>query len=322
MSVAPSNIYITGGLGYVGGRCSRFLAGRGHHLSIGTRRYKELPAPNWLKNGRLSYYSTDLTKEDLTEQLGGVDVVIHLASPNEIVSGANPELAVSQNCIGTLRLCQAALAAGVKKFIFFSTAHVYGSPLEGTFHEELIPNPKHPYAYSHLAAEHIAMAFAGPKALPQCTVIRLTNSFGAPERLDVDRWTLLVNDLCKQAILNKKLILNSDGMGYRDFVCMSDVERAVEHLVNFKSDNEVEVFNVGCGKSMKVLEMAELVSDEAQKIFKQEIPIARRLPSTPVSSGKELEISVAKLAATGFTWENDVRKEIRETLQSCLGFSA
>lgn len=318
-STTAKHIFLTGGLGYVGGRCSQWLAGEGYRVSIGTRRNSTLVKPSWLSQGQLSYYDTELAADDLVKSFAGVDVIVHLASPNEHTAARDPEAALRECTIATLRLCQAAKLASVKQLIFFSTAHVYASPLIGSFDEASLPEPKHPYAYSHLAAEHVIRSFAGESGIPSCTILRLTNSFGAPERLDVDRWTLLVNDLCKQAVTTGSLTLNSDGSGLRDFVCLGDVARVVAHFVTSRPLQPFEVYNVGSGQSVTILDMAQLIASRAEVLLGKSIPIKTKpISSNTAAIDGHLNISVKKLQNSGFSWTGVTQEEIDRTLKLCI----
>lgn len=314
MGCMVERVFITGGLGYVGGRCSRSLAKAGYHLSIGSRAATEAGRPSWLLDGRLVNYSTSMDSKALLPILTGVDTVIHMASPNEIVSARFPEQAIEENCIGTYRLCLAARDAKVKHFVFFSTAHIYGSPLQGSYTELSVPEPTHPYAYSHLAAEQIVRSFAGPSSIPRCTVIRMTNSFGAPERLTVDRWTLLVNDLCKQAVEKSSLTLNSDGMAFRDFVTLTDVETALLLLLGLEKRSPFEIYNLGSGESTRVIDMAKLIASVGRDVLGIPLPITL---GSRQDSAPELFIDVSKLRSRGMTWRKNFSEEIANTLKAC-----
>ena len=103
------------------------------------------------------------------------------------------------NGVATKRLVEAASRAGVKKFIYLSTAHVYASPLVGTITEQTLPNNSHPYASSHLAGES-AVLNADERGVIQGVVMRLSNAYGAPMHKGVNCWMLVVNDLCRQAV--------------------------------------------------------------------------------------------------------------------------
>ena len=69
----------------------------------------------------------------------------------------------------------------------------------------VLPLPDIPYAITHRAAEDFTLMFASRGKL-DARVVRLSNAFGAPAHGSVDRWTLLVNDLCRQAVETKKLV--------------------------------------------------------------------------------------------------------------------
>ncbi len=313
-------VFITGGLGFLGGRLSRYLSSIGYNVIIGSRRASNLAKPIWLKQGKLCSYSTTDSIEDLEKKLNGIDVVIHAAGPNEAECARDPEHAIEDNAVGMYRLCEAAKLAKVDTLLFFSTAHVYGSPLSGSFTELSIPEPKHPYAYSRRAAEDILFSFQGKigEGIPRCITIRLTNSFGAPERVDVNCWTLLVADLCRQAVETGTLILKSDGMGMRDFICISDVERAVQHLIAETPSGKF-LYNLGAGQGMTILGMAEKIADEAARLLGKSISISAgpSRPSEKIVMSK-LIIDTHRIRATGYKVSGDIGKEIRDLLQFCL----
>ena len=122
---------------------------------------------------------------------------------NELDSVKYIQKAISFNIGETVRLLEAAQRSGVRKFIYFSTAHVYGAPLIGDIHEDCVCRPIHPYSITHKSAEDFVLAARGRTDI-NAVVIRLSNSFGAPAYDTSNRWTLLVNDLCKQANIKSK----------------------------------------------------------------------------------------------------------------------
>lgn len=306
---------ITGGFGYVGGRVARYLAGRpGLTLRLGTRRAAEA-APDWLKNGRVLH--TDFESPDsLTKACAGAYCVVHFAAMNEIDSAASPEDALIVNGLYTLKLLNAAIRAGVERFIYFSTGHVYGSPLEGRITEASLPRPTHPYAITHRVSEDFVLAAHDQKKLVG-VVIRLTNGFGAPERADVNRWTLLVNDLCKQAVTTGSLVLRSSGLQCRDFITLEDVARATGHFVTLPAEACGKgLFNLGGRRSMTILEMTERISARCQAVLGFRPPIVRP-EAAPCEQSRPLDFCVDRLMATGFTLTGDIDAEIDATLGLC-----
>ena len=308
-------ILLTGGLGYVGGRIAHALAQEtGCVLRLAVRD-PGTSKPSWLKEGSL--VRLDLSSEEqLREACHNVETVIHLAAVNEIQSSKTPDSALLLNGLGTLKLIQAAEHAGVKRFFYFSTAHVYGSPLVGKITETTLPRPVHPYAITHRTAEdfvlaaHDAHKFFG-------IVLRLSNAVGAPIRADVNRWTLLVNDMSRQAVSARKLILQSAGLQMRDFIPLSDVTGVVLHFLRLEPTQYGDgLFNVGSGKAMTVIEMATLVASRCEKLLGFTPDIVRPPPPhDAVVAG--LDYRIEKLKATGFVPRHDLIAEIDGTLLFC-----
>jgi UDP-glucose 4-epimerase len=307
-------ILVTGGLGYVGGRVARHLAdSSGYHLKIASRR--ATPAPQWL--GRGEVVQVDMLDHDsLAAACEGVTRVVHFAALNEIDSAADPEQALVVNGQGTVKLLRAAIAAGVERFIYFSTAHVYASPLAGRLDETTLARPQHPYAITHRTAEDFVLA-ARDKREIQGIVVRLSNGFGAPERAEVNRWTLLVNDLCKQAVVDRKLVLRSSGIQLRDFVTLTDVGRAVQHLLTLPHEQcEDGLFNLGGETAVSILDIAQRIALRCKAVLGFEPELLRPAPQAG-ELAMPLDYRIDKLKQTGFSLTSNIDEEIDGTLKIC-----
>lgn len=309
-----NNILITGGFGYVGGRVAQRLAKLPDTNVILGSRTPQGP-PKWLPSA-----STILTPWSEPQQLHcaceGVDTVLHFAAMNENDAAKDPVGALQINGIGTVNLLNAARAENVKRFIYLSTAHVYGAPLAGDIDEMTCPRPSHPYATSHRAAEDVVLA-AKDKGDIEGLVLRLSNSFGAPAHSNVNRWTLLVNDLCRQAVTNKELILHSAGTQKRDFITLADVSRSIENFVGLSEEKlDNGIFNVGGAWSLSVFEMTQLVAQRCEVTLGFLPEIVRPEPLGK-ERGEHLNYKIGKLVATGFTLENNHEAEIDATLKLC-----
>lgn len=256
-------ILITGGFGFVGGRLAERLAQVGHEIILGTRH--SIDSPEWLQQAEVTKIAWD--DEVALERLcDGVDVIIHAAGMNAQDCAVDPVGALAFNGLTTARLVAAATRASVKKFIYLSTAHVYANPLVGTITEETCPRNLHPYATSHLAGEQAVLSAHSRDEL-QGIVLRLSNAFGAPMHKDANCWLLLVNDLCKQALETRKLVLRTSGLQRRDFIGLSEVCYVAEKLVVFDKHTQPAVFNVGAGESQLVLEMAKLIQQRCTEVL-------------------------------------------------------
>ena len=309
------NILITGGLGYVGGRIAEFLSSNtDYNLIVADITDKVITPHDWIKKGNI--LNLDITSKNIADALKDINCIVHLAAVNEIESLENPEKALLINGFGSLNLLKMAELNKVERFIYFSTAHIYKSPLSGVIDEKTLPRPIHPYAITHKVAEDFILASYDKKKI-QSVVIRMSNSFGKPVSADIDRWTLLVNDLCKQAVVNKKLILKSSGLQVRDFITLEDVSRAVHHLIQLpptKLDNGI--FNLGGEKTLSILDMTTLIADRCNIVLGFYPKIIRPEPVQDESIDY-LEYRIDKLKNTGFNLLSNFEKEIDNMLIFC-----
>ena len=308
-----TSVLVTGACGYVGGRVAAALAESGYQIYCGTRKL-DLTPPDWLPSMRMVHIDWS-SEQVLLEACRGMDFIIHLAAMNEIESAEDPVGALIMNGVSTLRLLNASMAAGVRRFLYFSTAHVYGSPLQGQINELTLPRPIHPYAISHKVAEDFILA-AHDLGKIEGVVIRLSNGFGAPTTPNINRWTLLVNDLCRQAVENGELRLNSSGEQLRDFITLGDIARAVTHLMRLDRHSLADgLFNLGSGKAISILEMSEKVAARWRSLSSNEIEIVR--PASNIFQTLSLSYQCNKIGSTGFTLTSCDDEEIDATLKLC-----
>lgn len=307
-------VLITGGFGYLGGRLAQSLASQaGYEILLGTRQHAETPP--WLPQARVVRTKWGLPTA-LEKICTGVDAVVHLAGMNAQDCAADPVAALEVNGVATARMLQAAIQHGVKRFIYLSTAHVYGSPLSGVISEETCPVSLHPYATSHRAGEDVVRA-AHQRGGIEGIVIRLSNAFGAPAHLNANCWMLLVNDLCRQAVQTRRVMLRSSGSQPRDFVTLHDVGRAVRYLLALPRDACGNgLFNLGGEASMTVWDMAERIANCCRETLGFVPEIVRPEPE-PDEKTASLCYDIRKLKQTGFGLDGDMDGEITQTLRFC-----
>ncbi|MDP3651351.1 MAG: SDR family oxidoreductase [Rhodoferax sp.] len=288
-------VLITGGFGFVGGRVAQHLQQAGHQIVLGTRQASCSPA--WLPEAEVVTTNWH-DAHALAQSCNRIDVVIHAAGMNAQDCSADSVAALDFNGLATARLVAAATKASVKRFIYLSTAHVYANPLIGTITEDTCPRNLHPYATSHLAGEYVVLN-ANLHDEIECIVLRLSNVFGTPAHENVKCWTLLLNDLCKQALQTRKLILKSSGIQRRDFIAMTEVCRVIEYFSSFDSYSLAHnVINVGSGVSQMVLEMAQLIQQRCVVLFGFE-PELLRPPATVDERLEILQFKTDRLTKIG-----------------------
>ena len=307
-------ILITGGTGFLTGRIAKYLSTIGsYEIILGSRKGS---VENML-NSEFQIVKTIWDSEKELELIcKGVDTIIHLAGMNASDSYADPVGALEFNGLIPGRFLKAAVSSGVNKFIYFSTAHVYKSPLIGIVTEETLPTSFHPYATSHKAGEDMVLG-AHLRNEIEGIVIRLSNSFGAPVSKEANCWMLLVNDLCKQAITSGKMRINTSGLQRRDFISINDVCRVVEHFIasSFKNGRN-NLFNVGGNWSPTVWELAVFIRQICKTVLFYE-PYLSRIEPLPNEFSREFEYKINKLEETGFVVSNNREEEISNLLLYC-----
>lgn len=307
-------VLVTGGFGYLGGRLAQFLASQpGYEIVLGSRGANE--PPSWLPHAK--GVQTLWNSPSALEQIcTGIDAVVHLAGMNAQDCVADPVGALEANAVATARILQAAIQKSVDRFIYMSTAHVYASPLVGAISETTCPVSLHPYATSHRAGEDVVRA-AHERGDIQGIVVRLSNAFGAPAHVDANCWMLLVNDLCRQAVQNRQVVLRSSGLQARDFITLHDVSRALRHLLELpESASGDGLFNLGSGTSLTVWEMTQRIARCCCETLGFNPGMLR--PEESLNEKTTLfQYDINKLAKTGFALTGDMDAEINQALRFC-----
>ncbi len=306
-------ILITGGYGYLGQRLAKYFHDSGSEVFLGSRKYRKKPP--WLKNGKC-FISDWKNIEDAISKLRCIDLVIHSAGMNAVDSNTNPKEAEYVNGFITNELIKACIKNKVKKFIYLSTAHVYANPLVGEISENSNPKNTHPYALSNIVGEEFTIAANDSKKI-KAKVLRLSNCFGYPLSANTNCWHLLVNDICLQAVKNKKIILNSDGKQLRDFIPIIDLCRTIEFIVNnCMEDDEFKIFNIG-SKTLSINEMTKIVLDIFKKKFQQEINLVHR-PKDKVEVDDFLNFQMNWIKKYKFKKKFNFNEEIELLIDFCL----
>jgi UDP-glucose 4-epimerase len=312
-------VLITGGLGYIGGRLALHLGEvyKQKNIRLLSRKKDKSRIPSWASGFELAVGDV-LDEESLMRACLGMDAVVHLAALNEIDSGNDPKAALRVNGEGTLYTLKAAVEAGVKRFIYFSTYHVYGLNSRGTISEDTLPLPIHPYSITHHVAEGFTR-MVSQKNDVRCTIVRLSNSFGCPADPFVNRWTLAFNDMCLQAVLSNKIALKSSGKGHRDFITLTDVSRAVEHLFkidDYEITNQDLTLNLGGENSLSILDAARKVAYQAEQVFGRKPKVIPGVDKKPIDD-RPVDYRIDRFKKLGFKLKSNVDKEITETLRFC-----
>ena len=306
-------VLVTGASGYLGSRICEFLSIEGeyevHRLS---REVSDGPHHTIF---RPMVDRTDA--ETLRSYCDGIDAIVHTAGINAAGCIRDPKLAFEFNVGFTKKLLSAAIECSVNKFVYFSTAHVYGSPLVGRLTESTVVNPMHPYAVSRKAAEHLVIEAAEREDIGG-VVLRLSNAYGPPVSMHPDCWGLVFNDLSKQAVEKQKLILKTTGLQRRDFITISEVCRVVKHFLQLsRCKLDYSVFNVGGDWPLTIVDVAELISERVNACLGFSPEIIRQRDGQ-MQTSKDLQYDRSRLQASGFIPIDNRVSELDALIDFCF----
>jgi dTDP-glucose 4,6-dehydratase len=200
-----------------------------------------------------------------------IDAVVNFAAESHVdrsIMSAEPFL--DTNVAGTLRLLEAARAAGVKRFLQVSTDEVYGSlGPTGAFEETTPLSPRSPYSASKTAADHFVMAFHHTHGM-DTVITRCSNNYGPnqfPEKL--------IPLMILNAFEGKPLPVYGDGLYVRDWIHVEDHCEAVDAVLT--GGRAGEVYNIGASNERPNLDVVHAILGLAGR----DASLIRHVPDRP-----------------------------------------
>ena len=266
-------ILVTGGSGYLAGRIIESLIFSKIKFRVATSKKQYLSNLFQTKfQENFEIIELNQNTKNFSELLENVTIVIHCVSLNSNDSEKKPDLAKKVNVDLSKRLIDECINRGIKKFLYFSTIHVYGGSLIGNFDEENKTNPASIYAKTHLDVEDYLINHNKNEKF-HGQILRLSNAVGPPLFLESNCWNLLVNDIVKQSVINKEITIRSNKYIKRDFFPISALVNFlllnIKNEINFNSN----LINFSSSQSLTIEEICNLVSSNTSKILNKEIKI-------------------------------------------------
>ena len=293
------NILITGGASYIGSHVvKQLLDSKRHNITVlDSFKTGFKDTIETLKSfGEFEFIEQDLSKWDEVEailQKNQFDVVIHFAASLLVgESVENPLKYYMNNTCNTANLVNLSNKYGVKKFIFSSTAAVYGEPSSDKMPlvETELTNPINPYGNSKLMSEQIIKDTASANKEFKYVVLRYFNVAGAEESLSIGEChepeTHLIPLVVKTALGKRDKIFifgddynTPDGTCIRDYIHVDDLASAHISALDYLDENDSEVFNCGYGHGFSVKEVIDMVKKVSEADF--EVEVAPRRAGDP-----------------------------------------
>ncbi|MFP5326217.1 MAG: UDP-glucose 4-epimerase GalE [Acidimicrobiia bacterium] len=271
---------VTGGAGYIGAHVVRQMRRAGRDVVVlddmSTGDSNRLPAEVPLVRG--SVLERSLVDETLRRH--DVHSVIHIAAKKQVAeSVAWPLLYWRQNVDGLLTLLEACYDAGVDRFVFSSSAAVYGVPDAPLVTEEASCRPVSPYGETKVAGERLLRSCTAQWPLRSVS-LRYFNVAGAahPELADSGVFNLIPMVFERLQAGKRPLVFGADyatddGSCVRDFVHVSDVARA--HVLAAEALDEpgrgMTTYNIGRGQGASVFEVLRVIGEVSGLTVEPEI---------------------------------------------------
>ncbi|MBI4607395.1 MAG: SDR family oxidoreductase [Candidatus Rokubacteria bacterium] len=284
-----SMFLVTGGAGFIGSHVVERLLRDGHRVrvldnfSTGTRENLAFAAGN----PRLEVVEGDLTDLDAVVRAArGAEVIFHQAAMRSVPRSVEDPLgANASNVTGTLHVLVAAREAGVRRVVYASSSSIYGDRPDLPKREDQPPAPVSPYAVSKLAGELYCSVWARLYGV-ETLGLRYFNVFG-PRQDPTSQYAAVVPRFILWALRGEPLEVHGDGLQSRDFTYVDNVVEA--NLLAAQAPGIAgEMFNVGCGNRVSLLEMIGLLDGIVGRRLER-VHTARRpgdVPHTQADIGK------------------------------------
>ncbi len=287
-------VLVTGGAGYIGSHMVWMLRDRGEDVVVIDRLSTGF---DWAVPGDVELVVGDIGDQTLVEETmkrRGVDTVIHFAGSIVVPeSVADPLGYYLNNTVKSRGLIESAIRCGVGKFIFSSTAAVYGTPEQTPVAEEARLAPESPYGRSKLMTEQMLCDVAAANESFRYMALRYFNVAGADPQKRTGQSTKGATHLIKVACevaTGKRSHMEiygddyptPDGTCIRDYIHVTDLADAhFQALKWLRSGGESLVVNCGYGNGFSVREVIKAVEDVAGAQL--DARIAPRRPGDPVA---------------------------------------
>ena len=249
---------VTGGAGFIGSHICEALCARGDRVRV----------LDDLSSGRLENLAglgVELLRGGIADPaacraaVDGVAGIFHEAAQVSVPRSIEDPLgSYETNVSGTLRLLEAARAAGVARIVFAASSAAYGNSETLPKVESMLPQPLSPYAAGKLAGEQLLRVYASCYGM-HAVSLRYFNVFG-PRQADDSPYTGVIALFVRALLEGRAPVIYGDGLQSRDFTFVSNVVDANLAAMEREIDEPGAVINIGGGERITLRELYEALS--------------------------------------------------------------
>jgi UDP-glucose 4-epimerase len=250
-SLNNGSVLITGGGGFIGKHLVSALLRDGFEVAA----LDKVPRPKTFPSSKkLAYYQDDVNRTNSPWRSKPGTTIVHLAANTSVQDSVRrPLLTVRANLETTCRMLEFARKIDSERFVFASTAAIYGDK-KASCRETDTPAPGSPYAASKLASEYYCKVYASLYGIPT-VVLRYFNVYGPGQS---DRYAGVITRFVREALRGKPPVIFGDGRQTRDFVFIKDVIRSTIASMTQRVPGGT-VLNIATGRATSILSLARQV---------------------------------------------------------------
>lgn len=251
---------VTGGAGFIGSHLVEKLLNLGHHVTVidnfSTGKAENLPA----SNKSLRIIELDIrSPENVFSIQGQFDGIFHLAALVSVPESIeNPQKSFEINSCGTFYVLELARKLHIPRFVFVSSAAVYGNTEKIPVSEDDPLNPLSPYGLEKMHGELLCKMYSGIFGF-KARAARFFNVYG-PRQDPSSPYSGVISIFARRLFSGQEAVIYGDGLQTRDFIFVSDV---ADCLINFMLDAKTpnDVYNVGTGKSITLADLYKTICE-------------------------------------------------------------
>lgn len=326
------NILVTGGLGFIGSHTCVELIEKGHHViivdSLINSKIEVLDKIEQITAKRPIFYKLDVTNEAELDKVfkdNTIDGIIHFAGLKAIgESLEKPILYYYNNLVSTMVLSKLCLKYDVEKFVFSSSATVYGEQKSPLKEDMELGKTTNPYGETKVMSERILTDVANENPKFSVSLLRYFNPIGAHKSALIgespngipNNLMPYITKVAKGELSELQIYGNdyntADGTGVRDYIHVVDLAKGhVKAIENMAKG--VKIYNLGTGKGTSVLELLDSFIhvnrvDVANKIVERragDIAVCYAdVTKAQIELGWRAELSIEDMVRDSWRFEN------------------
>lgn len=298
-------ILVLGGDGFIGSHFVDQAVALGHKVTVFDRFPYNVSKNLEHQRTHIQIIAGEFANRDqMAHALEGQDIVYHfICCTNPATSWNDPFVEIETNLKHSVQLFDLAVEKGIKKIVFPSSGGAIYGFHEGRIKEESVAKPLNPYGITKLAVEHFLNYFHERSGIAT-DIYRIGNAYGLRQPMDAPQGVIAV--WMGKILAEEEITVYGDRKILRDYIYAEDVAYLLTHSLNHIHVSDI--FNLGAGRGVSILELLDIFNAVIGKPFKHKIFSRRNFDN------KSAILDSTKLVShfPGFKFKN-IEEKIRDT---------